>query len=301
MKDYSKLIVGLDDYKLEDSNKHFTEYIGNTICPCKTIPFNKVTSTGADDSGGFKSGHLWLIGGQTSAGKTQWSLNEALNANYKYGKNVLYISTEMTKVDIVSRTKYDQGQFDTLIVDDYTEMAEILVMFNQLLKLNKYDIIFYDYINPVLIGTNEGFVGEDKITPLAPKNCPDDQKIVILLGWLRKMIQAEAFEKHPNLIVMTQLNRMAASEIPDSNVVQGSASSANRCDLAANIVFSNENEREQFQSCDRILYFYKNRIPNGVYKYLCGLRYDFKSSTFNTVGLGITNEINWKELRKGRK
>lgn len=301
MVEYTKLIVSLDDYKLEDKDKHFTDCIGNTICPCKTIPFNKVTSFGVGDTGGFKSGQLWLIGGQTSAGKTQWSLSEALNANYKYGKNVLYISTEMTKVDIVSRTKNAQGQFDTLIVDDFTEMAEILIMFNQLLQLNKYDIIFYDYINPVLIGTNDSIVTGTHAIPVAPKYCPDDQKIVILLGWLRKMIQADTFEKHPNLVVMTQLNRMAASEIPDSNVVQGSFSSANRCDLAANIVFSNENEKEQFQGCDRILYFYKNRIPNGVYKYLCGLKYDYIASNFNVLGLGLTNEINWKELRKARK
>jgi replicative DNA helicase len=51
---------------------------------------------------GIRPGHLWVIGGYSSAGKTFFSLNIA-KALIEKKKRVLYFSLEMSKVDIVSR------------------------------------------------------------------------------------------------------------------------------------------------------------------------------------------------------
>lgn len=51
---------------------------------------------------GFRKGHLWVIGGYTSAGKTFLTLNFVATA-LKKGKKVLFYSLEMSHVDIVGR------------------------------------------------------------------------------------------------------------------------------------------------------------------------------------------------------
>jgi replicative DNA helicase len=51
---------------------------------------------------GFRQGHLWVIGGYTSMGKTFASLNLAVGV-IKQKKRVVYYSLEMSKNDIISR------------------------------------------------------------------------------------------------------------------------------------------------------------------------------------------------------
>lgn len=51
---------------------------------------------------GLRPGHLWIMGGYTSMGKTFASLNIVANL-IKQGKRVVYYSIEMTAPDIVSR------------------------------------------------------------------------------------------------------------------------------------------------------------------------------------------------------
>lgn len=51
---------------------------------------------------GLRPGHLWIMGGYTSMGKTFASLNIVANL-IKQGKRVVYYSIEMTASDIVSR------------------------------------------------------------------------------------------------------------------------------------------------------------------------------------------------------
>lgn len=51
---------------------------------------------------GIRPGHLWVIGGYSSAGKTFFSLNIAKNL-IDQKKRVVFFSLEMSKVDIISR------------------------------------------------------------------------------------------------------------------------------------------------------------------------------------------------------
>lgn len=51
---------------------------------------------------GIRPGHLWVIGGYSSAGKTFFSLNIAKNL-IQEKKRVVFFSLEMSKVDIISR------------------------------------------------------------------------------------------------------------------------------------------------------------------------------------------------------
>jgi len=51
---------------------------------------------------GFRKGHLWVVGGYTSAGKTFLTLN-FVAAALKQGKKVLFYSLEMSHVDIAGR------------------------------------------------------------------------------------------------------------------------------------------------------------------------------------------------------
>ena len=267
-----------------------SQQLDKVICRTKLLAFNYMTD-------GFRTGNVWLVGGQTGAGKTQWSLSEAIklaNEGYK----VLYISTEMDYVDVLKRcishiTEEGLKNFCIEVIPSITQLDRWCKNMNCYCYMG-FDVIFLDYINPVLIGT--------QMCNYAPFNCPDDQKIVLLLEYFRQIVRGndEWLEKkcslprtYPCLVVLTQLNRMAGNGVPNAGVVQGSFSSANKVDLACNIVESTQEEQAKYASCTRCLYFYKNRNINQRNKYFVYLQYDGIMLEFKQ--LNAEQQVNWKE------
>ena len=276
-------MINLEEVYNDEKIKELSQQLDKVICPTKMIAFNYMTE-------GFKTGNVWLVGGQTGAGKTQWSLSEAIDlANNGY--KVLYISTEMDYVDILNRVKnhINKEAMSNFFIELKTSITS-LADWN--LTINKccyegFDVIFIDYINPVLIGYD----------------CPDDQKIVLLLEYFREIIRGtdllykpkeDQVRKYPCLIVMTQLNRMAGNGVPNAGVVQGSYSSANKVDLACNLVDSTQEEQTIYPSCTRALYFYKNRNINQRNKHFVYLQYDSYELQFKQLQFEDGSQINWK-------
>lgn len=98
IKEEEKSTVGLiDEFRaLQDV---YTDKFknGNKIIGIST-GFDKVD----DVIDGFRAGHFWVIGGYTSMGKTQATLNLASNL-IKQGKRVVIYSIEMSRIDILAR------------------------------------------------------------------------------------------------------------------------------------------------------------------------------------------------------
>lgn len=101
---------------------------------------------------GLKKGHLWVIGGYTSSGKTQFTLQIARNALSKKA-SVMYVSIEMTKTDILDRMIKIEKQFtdnDIDTVRDYSfsivDKVHTLNDLRALIVSNPKQIFIIDFI-----------------------------------------------------------------------------------------------------------------------------------------------------------
>ena len=283
--------------------KQMADRINKVICPCANEAFNDLT-------GGFRTGNLWLIGGETGAGKTQLALGEAIHAA-KLGKKVLYITTEMDDSDIYERIGERIGDeisdsIDVMPLSCLDSIEQWKLTISLACLSGGYDIIFVDYINSSTINSPE------------TAGIPGDQKITVLLESLRKTIRgfeysipqgydADASKKsYPCLVALTQLNRNSKRSIPDGAVVQGSFSASFKADLAANIVKANNLEIEAAKDvtgpkgfigeCSRMLYCYKNRNVNDINDRLYWMSYEPKAMSFSTIKYADGYDIDWKAL-----
>lgn len=290
--------------RMKDRGRRKEGLINKLICPCATEAFNDLTG------GGFKSGNLWLIGGETGAGKTQFALGEAIHAA-NLGKKVLYISTEMDDCDIYERIGDRlSGETEPCLDIAYLTSLDSIEQWKTTVTLaclnGGYDIILIDYINSATIQMPEG------------TRIPDDQRVVTLFESLRKIVRGFEYsfpqecdfdrsrQTHPCLVVLTQLNRNSKRSIPDGAVVQGSYSASIKADLAANLVKANKLEIEAARDvtgpkgfigeCSRMLYCYKNRNINDINDRLYWMSYEPKAMSFSTIKYADGYDIDWKAL-----
>ncbi len=85
---------------------------------------------------GLRPGHLWIMGGYTSMGKTFASLNIVANL-IKQGKRVVYYSIEMTASDIVSRIiGIMTGQNGKSLIKGYGNQEKAEAAMQELIKSN---------------------------------------------------------------------------------------------------------------------------------------------------------------------
>jgi replicative DNA helicase len=85
---------------------------------------------------GLRPGHLWIMGGYTSMGKTFASLNIVADL-IKQGKRVVYYSIEMTSADIVSRIiGIMTGQNGKSIIKGYGNQSLAEQAMQELIKSN---------------------------------------------------------------------------------------------------------------------------------------------------------------------
>lgn len=289
--------------KVMKKAKMMADKLNKVICPCANEAFNDLT-------GGFRTGTIWLIGGETGAGKTQFALGEAGHAA-NLGKKVLYISTEMDDSDIYERIngKFDDealDRIDILSLSCLDSIEEWKLTVSAACLTGGYDIIFIDYINSATLNSPES------------AGIPADQKITVLLESLRRTIRGFEYsipagygidtskKSYPCLVVLTQLNRNSKRCIPDGAVVQGSFSASFKADLAANIVKANNSEiaaatgvtgpKGFIGECSRMLYCYKNRNVNDINDRLYWMTYEPATMTFSPIKHADGCDIDWKAL-----
>ena len=133
IKEEEKSTIGLiDEFRaLQDV---YTEKFknGNKIIGIST-GYDKVD----DVIDGFRAGHFWVIGGYTSMGKTQATLNLASNL-IKQGKRVVIYSIEMSRIDIISRLSgIMTGQSGLSIIKNFSHNKEkVSEAFKQMVDSN---------------------------------------------------------------------------------------------------------------------------------------------------------------------
>lgn len=201
-----------DMIQKEFLNKQFDEtnkYIG--------IPtgFEKIDS--AVD--GLRKGHLWIIGGYTSTGKTWFSLN--IINNIMMENPTTFFSLEMSKADIVARllaiqsgigsTKIQRHEFDEIgEVDKYAKAKErllqsklkvyaslkmsldelVLSMTRDIIK-NKTKVFVIDYIQQIKVGSKEEYAALNEIATT---------------------LQAFALKTNTTIIALSQISNEGAKE-----------------------------------------------------------------------------------------
>lgn len=236
---------------------------------------------------GIRPGAITLIGGASGVGKTSVALSLAIYQARK-GKNVLYISTEMSDLDISSKLKDVPNKeeladtFNAIYLGDKT--ASELEAIIYCITLINIDIVYFDYLNAATLN-----YGTDKI--------PQDQICCVFLQSIRDLIQETKVRQH--YYFFTQLNRLSKTQEPDAAVLQGSYSLVHKCDYALNMIRPSEKMRQLLQKDGEqpitlALYVYKNRWDDKMG--LIGSYVDFKKHTFESGHTVEYDKIDWNDI-----
>jgi len=129
-------------------------------------------------------GEYWILGGETSHGKTQMALNMAVNLCREQGAKVLFVSLEMTQYQILIRLvnmlydfpleqcDYKDQHFMALLIKMYAENPWLKLFYVQespsselsailgYIRQVKPDVVLVDYLQLIAIGGN---TGEEKV------------------------------------------------------------------------------------------------------------------------------------------
>lgn len=120
------------------------------------VPYPKTGIRLFDDCiGGFRQGHIWIIGAYSGAGKTQMLTKLAYNAG-RQGAEVLFLTMEMDSKEIVKRMNWlDKnenriGVYDLPIIID--DKAKTLSDIEILIRRHAPQVVFVDFIQLVRNG-----------------------------------------------------------------------------------------------------------------------------------------------------
>jgi replicative DNA helicase len=123
-----------------------------TVGPQDSIPITFSPRINAA-TGGLRPGHLWVIGGFSSVGKSAWACNMALDALQHLGKKVAIISAEMTQEQYVIRMlSILSGVDQTSIRDGYTtslEQAQALERAQEFLAVDNLYVLIIDFLQNI--------------------------------------------------------------------------------------------------------------------------------------------------------
>ena len=241
-------------------------------------------------TGGIEAGTIDLIAAPTGVGKTTMSLALA-KLQCKLGKKCCYVSTEMNKRDIYKKIRYcspdDFKNLTFISLTDNTDINYIVNCIKAIIEVGKFDIIYFDYINSATLYYK------------ADRTVPQDQLITILLQKVRELLDGT----NTHITCFSQTNRMVYTSIPDQNVVQGSASAANKVDLGATLVKCKDKYERWIKKIDStlqtniLLYVYKNRASEFVDCFL-PLYFDYKYLNVSSGSTIITSDrINWSNIK----
>lgn len=241
--DISSSVTEFDSIQNEFKEKQFADvdaYIG--------IPtgFSKIDKT----IDGLRKGHMWVVGGYTSTGKTWWSLNVVNNIMME--TPVTFFSLEMSKPDIVSRmlaiqsgigsTKIQRHEFSSpQELEKYGKARErllssklkicaslkmtldemILAMTRDIIK-NKTRVFVIDYIQQIRVGNKEEYGALTEISTT---------------------LQAFALKTNTTIITLSQISNEGAKEQSREHMVfKGSGAIAASADYAIQLFHTHKKE-----------------------------------------------------------
>ena len=186
-----------------------------------------------DNIGGIKKGELTIIGGKSGVGKSTLALNIALNV-LEQGKKVLYISREMSDVDLFDRLismvgdipniKFKNKSFDEEDWKKYIETSAILSAYNNLMIIdNESDKI--SQITSMIRENNPDLVIIDYLQLLdseyGEKNETHEQQLAKISRAIRKLTMK--YDCH--ILALVQLNNNSRDSMPrGENVIRQSSS-----------------------------------------------------------------------------
>jgi replicative DNA helicase len=208
-------------HTIEKSAKDTLDYIKELI-ELKLTGKSKQIKTGLADlnknlNGGWNAPDLIIIGGRPSMGKTQFAIHFSKNAG-KQGKKTMFVSIEMTRIQLVLRMMLEKTTFDYYeinngeltpeqlkqaeeslneiakyninIVDDHNarNLNKIKSTARKLKRKGNLDLIIIDYLQ--LIRTNQKFGTRD-----------------IEVGFITSELKNLAKELMVPVILLAQLNR----------------------------------------------------------------------------------------------
>lgn len=275
----AKSFIEIQKIPLDFINKKISHYVLPNAEGCQAL--EHITN-------GLDIGTIDLIGGSSGVGKTTVALSFA-GIQSRLGKRVLYISTEMDEYDVARILQYTDRK-DYLNVDfmplSMVSLQDTTNALKEAINAN-YDVIYFDYINSATL------VDTEHKTPIS-----QDQVSSVMLQEIRSQLKTTVYK--PHITFFTQLTRNAYNQIPDSTVVQGSSSTCNKVDFAANMIKPNNNIKALFQDLNPnvVMYIYKNRWGSES-DCLIGLQVDHYS--IKTSSVGIKYDLDWKSLLNFKK
>lgn len=196
---------------------------------------------------GYKPGDLIILGAQTGHGKTAFALHTAKAVTIKHQANMLYLNTEMSRVQIALRwgSILSQVEHEKLRSGDLTsgEFSKVLQGYSHLSNSG-----FYSYPCPNLT--------PEKIISLGRKfKAQYDIKMLILdyVGRMEKMTANYAEWQVLEQIVKTQkmlaqnlgIAVMCLVQLNEDGTLQGARRMKNECDLMLKMVPVSNEEIEQ--------------------------------------------------------
>lgn len=196
---------------------------------------------------GYKPGDLIILGAQTGHGKTAFALHTAKSVTVEHKANMLYLNTEMSRVQIALRwgSILSQVEHEKLRSGDLTsgEFSQILQGYSNLSNSG-----FYSYPCPNLT--------PDKIISIGRKfKAQYDIKMLILdyVGRMEKMTANYAEWQILEQIVKTQkmlaqnleIAVMCLVQLNEDGTLQGARRMKNECDLMLKMVPVSNEEIEQ--------------------------------------------------------
>jgi len=196
---------------------------------------------------GYKPGDLIILGAQTGHGKTAFALHTAKAVTIEHKANMLYLNTEMSRVQIALRwgSILSQVEHEKIRSGDLTtrEFSEVLQAYSRLSNSG-----FYSYPCPNLT--------PEKIVSIARKfKAQHDIKMLILdyVGRMDKMTPNYAEWQVLEQIVKTQkmlaqnlnLAVMCLVQLNEDGTLQGARRMKNECDLMLKLIPVSREELEE--------------------------------------------------------
>jgi len=193
---------------------------------------------------GIRKGKFYVIGGQTSAGKTQLTLN-ILNSMLKTGSRVLFMSIEMDNVDVLSRmAAIESGEDINSVLLGYNSYNDMELSEVQKLRIQVAEKTVCAYNIKINQNSNWSFLSSriseiealgnfDTLVIDFIQNIEDSEDEYKKLNTISNRLQSFAKNTGCSVIATSQISRDAqTSKRVDTSVFKGSGGIAEKADVA---------------------------------------------------------------------
>jgi replicative DNA helicase len=254
----ARILETIDDAKV---HKDFIEHlIDNRQRFLSKLPLGYCSGIKEIDEclgGGFRPGRMYLVGGRTGGGKTQFAINVAANSILAENR-CLFFSAEMVRNDILKRlfSNLMEQRFGILDAGNYDEgLIETARKFCSEAITAKQISIYHNFDRSLT--AVEAIIDAEMRTANPPKIAIVDYAQMLIPAVrqkdkLRELQEISATlkgitQRHQiALIVLVQLNRTAESEGPELHHVMGNDSFSHDCDGAILIHVTDETKELGF-------------------------------------------------------